>query len=123
MSSLFSLIIGTIVGLTQFRIKRLLAYSTIVRRYASFIYGTKASMQCSFLHPTSELDEGENPTLNLASPPKWFIRLIPTCRLETRAVLPMIKATLLEVYLKGSSTIGNDLVWYRVIKLNKIMRW
>ena len=28
-SSLFSLIIGTIVGLTQFRIKRLLAYSTI----------------------------------------------------------------------------------------------
>src|SRR5436190_92240 len=29
MSSLFSLIIGTIVGLTQFRIKRLYAYSTI----------------------------------------------------------------------------------------------
>jgi NADH-ubiquinone oxidoreductase chain 2 len=29
MSSLFSLIIGTIVGLTQFRIKRLFAYSTI----------------------------------------------------------------------------------------------
>jgi len=29
MSSLLSLIIGTIVGLTQFRIKRLLAYSTI----------------------------------------------------------------------------------------------
>lgn len=28
-SSLFSLIIGTVVGLTQFRIKRLLAYSTI----------------------------------------------------------------------------------------------
>jgi NADH-ubiquinone oxidoreductase chain 2 len=29
MSSLFSLLIGSIVGLTQFRIKRLLAYSTI----------------------------------------------------------------------------------------------
>ena len=29
MSSLLSLIIGTVVGLTQFRIKRLLAYSTI----------------------------------------------------------------------------------------------
>lgn len=29
MSSLFSLIVGTLVGLTQFRIKRLLAYSTI----------------------------------------------------------------------------------------------
>jgi NADH-ubiquinone oxidoreductase chain 2 len=29
LSSFFSLIIGTIVGLTQFRIKRLLAYSTI----------------------------------------------------------------------------------------------
>jgi NADH-ubiquinone oxidoreductase chain 2 len=29
MSSLFSLVIGTIVGLTQFRIKRLYAYSTI----------------------------------------------------------------------------------------------
>src|SRR5438876_1842085 len=29
MSSLLSLIIGTIVGLTQFRIKRLFAYSTI----------------------------------------------------------------------------------------------
>ena len=28
-SSLFSLVIGTVVGLTQFRIKRLLAYSTI----------------------------------------------------------------------------------------------
>jgi NADH-ubiquinone oxidoreductase chain 2 len=31
-SSLLSLIIGTIVGLAQIRIKRLLAYSTIVRR-------------------------------------------------------------------------------------------
>ena len=29
MSSLFSLLVGTVVGLTQFRIKRLLAYSTI----------------------------------------------------------------------------------------------
>ena len=29
MSSFFSLIVGTILGLTQFRIKRLLAYSTI----------------------------------------------------------------------------------------------
>ena len=29
MSSLLSLIVGTVVGLTQFRIKRLLAYSTI----------------------------------------------------------------------------------------------
>jgi len=29
LSSLFSLLIGTVVGLTQFRIKRLLAYSTI----------------------------------------------------------------------------------------------
>jgi NADH-ubiquinone oxidoreductase chain 2 len=29
MSSLFSLVIGTVVGLTQFRIKRLFAYSTI----------------------------------------------------------------------------------------------
>src|ERR1700753_95299 len=29
MSSLFSLVVGTVVGLTQFRIKRLLAYSTI----------------------------------------------------------------------------------------------
>ena len=29
MSSFFSLIIGTVVGLTQFRIKRLFAYSTI----------------------------------------------------------------------------------------------
>lgn len=29
MSSLFSLIVGTVVGLTQFRIKRLFAYSTI----------------------------------------------------------------------------------------------
>lgn len=124
-SSLLSLIIGTVVGLTQFRIKRLLAYSTIVRRCAPFTHGIyKDSIQCSRLYPASELDvEEESSTLNLASPPKWFIRLIQTCRLETRAVLPMIKATLLEVYLKGSSTIGNDLVWYRVIKLNKIMRW
>lgn len=29
MSSLFSLIVGTVVGLTQYRIKRLFAYSTI----------------------------------------------------------------------------------------------
>lgn len=29
MSSLFSLIVGTVVGLTQFRIKRLFAYSTV----------------------------------------------------------------------------------------------
>jgi group II intron reverse transcriptase/maturase len=35
----------------------------------------------------------------------------------------MIKAKLLEVCLEGSSTIGNDLVWYRVIKLNKILKW
>lgn len=32
LSSLFSLIIGTVVGLAQYKIKRLLAYSTIVRR-------------------------------------------------------------------------------------------
>jgi NADH-ubiquinone oxidoreductase chain 2 len=32
LSSLFSFIIGTVVGLAQSKIKRLLAYSTIVRR-------------------------------------------------------------------------------------------
>ena len=123
-SSLLSLIIGTVVGLTQFRIKRLLAYSTIVRRWALFIHGIKNdSIQCSHLYPASELDVGESPTLNIASPQEWFIRLIQIRRLETRVALPMIKATLLEVYLKGSSTVGNCLVWYRAIKLNKILKW
>jgi group II intron reverse transcriptase/maturase len=122
-SSLLSLIIGTVVGLTQFRIKRLLAYSTIVRRCAQIIHGIKYSIQCSLLYPASRLGGGESPTLNLASSPKWSIRLIQICRLETRAALSTIKATLLEVYLKGSSTIGNCLDWYRAGKLNKILIW
>lgn len=78
-TSLLSLIIGTVVGLAQTRIKRLFAYSTIVRHCASLIYGAKGSMQCSYLHPTSELGVGENPTLNLASPLERFIKLNQTC--------------------------------------------
>lgn len=114
MSSLLSLIIGTVVGLTQFRIKRLLAYSTIVRRCATMIHEVKDFTQCSRLCPAAELGEGESPTLNLAFPVKWLIRLNQLCRLVTRAEFPMIKAKLLKVYLKGSSAIGIYLDWNRV---------
>lgn len=123
MSSLLSLIIGTVVGLTQFRIKRLLAYSTIVRRCAAFIHEIQDFIQCPQLYPTAELGEGESPTLNLAFPIKWLIRLIQLNRLVTRVVFPMIKAKLLEVYLKGSSTIGNYLDWYRVDRSNEVFLW
>ena len=122
-SSLLSLIIGTILGLAQTRIKRLLAYSTIVRRCASFIYGTKGSMQCSYLYPTSELGEGESPTLNLASPLKGFIKLIQICWLGIRVALSMVKTTLFEVHLQGSSTVGNRQVWYRAGRLIKALKW
>ena len=122
MSSLFSLIIGTIVGLTQFRIKRLLAYSTIVRRYASFIYGTKASMQCSFLHPTSELDEGENPTLNLASPLERVIKLTQTCWLGLWVAFSTVKTILFEVNLQVSSSVGSYHSWNKVDRSIKVLR-
>lgn len=123
MSSLFSLIVGTVVGLSQFRIKRLFAYSTIVRRCALFIHGIKDSMQCSYLHPALELGEGESPTSNLASPLKRFIKLIQICWLGIWAAFSMIKTILSEVYLQGSSTIGNCLVWYRAGRLNRGLRW
>lgn len=123
MSSLFSLIVGTVVGLTQFRIKRLFAYSTIVRRCALFIHGIKGSMQCSYLHPASELGEGESLTLNIASPLKRFIKLIQTCRIGIWAAFSMIKTILSEVYLLGSSTIGNCQIWYRAGRLNRDWRW
>ena len=115
MSSLLSLIIGTVVGLTQFRIKRLLAYSTIVRRCAVFIHEIKDFTHCSQMCPAGELGGGESPTLNLAFSIKWLIRLTQLSRLVIRAAFPRVKATLLEVYLKGSSAIGNYLDWNRVI--------
>ena len=122
-SSLFSMIIGTIVGLTQFRIKRLFAYSTIVRRCALFIYVTLGHMHCSNMHPTSELGEGEIPTLNLASPPKRDIRLNQYSWLGFWVAFSKIKTKLFEVQLQGSSTIGNYLVWDRVARLIKILKW
>lgn len=118
MSSLISLLIGTIVGLTQFRIKRLFAYSTIVRLCASFIQEVKDFIHCSQMYPTTELGQGENPRLNLASPLKWLIRLIQQSWLVTRVEFPMIKAKLPEVYLQGSSTIGSYLGCYRVSRLS-----
>lgn len=75
-SSLLSLIIGSVVGLVQTRIKRLLAYSTIVRRCASLIHGATSSIHCSNVYPASELGNGESPEPNLASPPEGSIKLI-----------------------------------------------
>ncbi len=121
MSSLLSLIIGTVVGLTQFRIKRLLAYSTIVRRWADIIHGIINSIQWSQLYPTTELGEGESPTLNLAFPLKWLIRLIQLSRIVIRVESSMIKATLLEVYLQRPSTVGEYLDWYRIFELNEVI--
>nr|UEX92734.1 hypothetical protein [Ophiocordyceps lanpingensis] len=91
-----------------------------MRRCAAFIHEIKDFIQCPYLYPTSELGEGENPTLNLAFPLKWLIKLIQLNWLVTRVAFPMIKAKLLEVYLKGSSTIGNYLDWYRVIGINDV---
>ena len=122
MSSLLSLIIGTVVGLTQFRIKRLLAYSTIVRRCAVFIHEIKDFTHCSQMCPAGELGGGESPTLNLAFPIKWLIRLTQLSRLVIRAAFPRVKATLLEVYLKGSSAVGNYLDWYRVVGYKRIIQ-
>ena len=122
-SSVLSLIIGTVVGLTQSRIKRLFAFSTIVRRWASFIHGIPDSTHCSHMRPTSELGQGEKPRLNTAFPPKWSIRLIQINRLVTRVAFSMIRVKLLEVYLQGSSTKGNYLDWYRVDKSNEILIW
>ena len=122
-SSLLSLIIGTVVGLTQSRIKRLFAFSTIVRRCALFIHGIEDSMHCSQMHPASELGGGESPKPNLAFPLKWLTRLIQTNRLVVRAVFSMIRAILLKVYLQGSSTKRNYLGWYRVGKSSEILIW
>lgn len=118
MSSLFSLIVGTVVGLTQFRIKRLLAYSTIVRLCALFIQEVKDFIHCSQMYPTTDLGQGESPKPNIASPVKWLIRLIQQSRVVTRVAFPMIKAKLPEVYLQGSSTIGSYLGCYRVSRLS-----
>jgi len=122
LSSFGCLLIGSILGLIQYRIKRLLTYSSIVRRCALFIQGVKDSMHCSQMHPTSELGREENPKLNIAFPLKWLIRLIQLNWLVTRVVFSMIRAKLLEVHLQGSSSIGNYLYWYRVVELNKILK-
>jgi nicotine oxidoreductase len=112
-SSLLSLVIGTVVGLTQLRIKRLFAYSTIVRQCASSNYGFEKTRHCPIMSPTTDLDKGESLLLNLAYPIKGKIRSKQNDRIASRVVISMVKATLLEVYLLGTSTIGSWLVCNR----------
>lgn len=80
-------------------------------------------MHCSNMHPTSELGEGESPTLNLASPLKRNIKLNQNSWLGFWVAFSMIKTRLFEVQLQGSSTIGNYLVWDRIDRSIKSLKW
>ena len=80
-------------------------------------------MYCSFVHPTTKLGNGENPLLNLASLLKGNVRPNQNGRLNFRVAFSRIKATLLEVYLLGASTIGRCLVWDRASRLSFALKW
>jgi len=80
-------------------------------------------MYCSIVHPTTKLGNGENPLLNLASLLKGNVRPNQKGRLNFRVAISMIKATLLEVYLLGASTIGRCHVCDRASRLSSALKW
>ena len=79
-------------------------------------------MYCSIVHPTTKLGNGENPLLNLASLLKGIVRPNLKGRLNFRVAFSMMKATLLEVYLLGASTIGRCHVWDRASRLSSALK-
>lgn len=123
-SASLSLIIGSIMGLTQYRIKRLLAYSAIVRRCA--FYGFEELtifLHYPIMQTATRLGRGENPKLNVASLWKGEIRSNQDDRLALQAVTSKVKAILLKVYLQGASSVGLQLAWNRLWKMNLSMKW
>lgn len=80
-------------------------------------------MYCSNVHPTTKLGNGENPLLNLASLLKGIVRPNQKGRSKFRVAFSMIKATLLEVYLLGASTIRRCQVWDRATRLSSALKW
>lgn len=122
-SSFISLIIGSILGLREKRIKRLLAYSTIVRRCVVCGLGFLKSMYCPIVHTVTRLGRRESRRLNLASLCKGRIRSNQADRLVSRTVLPMIKTALFEIHLWGSSSIGTWFACDRSSETNSVVKW
>lgn len=120
-SALLSLIIGTVLGLTQIKLKRLLAYSTIVRRCAFSNFEEKFFLHCSYMQTAPRLGRRENLRLNVASLSKGEIRSKQDDRLALRAVTSMVKAILLKVYLRGVSSVGPQHTCNRLRKINPDM--
>ena len=121
-SSFLSLILGSLLGLAQYRIKRLLAYSTIVRRCAITGFEEPFFLHCPNMQTATRLGQRESPSLNLASLLKGEIRSTQGDRLALRAVTSMVKAKLLEVYLRGASTIGPQFACNRLWEANPSMK-
>ena len=94
-----------------------------MRHRALFNYGFLKSMYCSIVHPTTKLGNGENPLLNLASLLKGNVRPNQKGLLNFRVAYSRIKATLLEVYLLGASTIWLCPIWNRASRLSSTLKW
>lgn len=202
LSSLLSLIIGTVVGLAQIRIKRLLAYSTVshigflllalaisteqsteslifyliqytitnlnaffillafgyiinslisstyinsdikfifnlkgqflsnpilslslavclfVRHCVQLCFGNSISVHWSYMYTATELNQGESPRSNLASPIKEGAGLKQVYPITLPAVSSMVKAVLLKVYSLGASSNGLQFACNRLYKVN-----
>ncbi|KAG2216630.1 hypothetical protein INT45_007205 [Circinella minor] len=99
----------------------LVAIEFIVRHCASICFGNKVSMHWSVMHTATELGQGENPRLNLASPINGEIRSTQNDRVVPLAVSSMVKAILLKVYSPGASLNGLQLVCNRLYKVNSIL--
>lgn len=122
-SSILSLMVGAIVGLVQFRIKRLLSYSTIVRLCAPFSDWARGQRGPS-THALSDyasdnrLSTKGNPEYELSMSCKGGISSKQSERIASRVELPMIKATLPEVHLLVPSSIGGRLVCNRPTQMS-----
>jgi group II intron reverse transcriptase/maturase len=111
--ALFSLIIGSIGSLTQRRIKRLLAYSSIVRRCAFHSSAFKTLVLSRYTNNNWVRLRG-NPKAELSIPFKGRIRPRQYGRVVYRVVSSMVKAILLEDQSLRASSIGPQLVCNRL---------
>ena len=85
-----------------------------MRRCVHYYYESKRLSYYPYITPASELGEGENPSLNLASLPKGGEGLKQIGTVTLQAETSMSKAILPEPYLLGISTRGLYLICNRI---------
>lgn len=95
----------------------------IVRLCAYYCYVLLEHRYYPYISPASGLDEGESPTLNLASLQEGEEGSNQKDLVTHRAELPMNKTILSEPYLLGASTGGPYHVWDRICVVCAVWEW